>query len=216
MTVSTYNWVWTQINKSIESIENELSKVKLNGENAVDVMHFRRTYGVETQDVIKDEYIRIRDRIKSQCYENVNDENGEENRIDHHKIAACFCKALIQKKVFSFALRDNTPSEMILSNYELAYTVSLRIVYFYLIELYKDNGHSDIAERLIEQRTLKVPLTSYSHDEYNLGRVKTLALNDFYGIELDILTYADMMYWIEYYNRQLLEQKVVIEPWDMK
>ena len=50
------------------------------------------------------------------------------------------------------------------------------------------------------------PETNPGHDSYVLGRIKTLALNDIYGNDFDVLTYADMLFWIEKYNRKLLEK----------
>lgn len=212
MKVSTYDWIWDQINKSILEIEDSMSQLVLpGGVRAIDELHFRRTYGSATKEEVKDEYIRIRDQLKHQCYADANDENGALNRIDHHKIAACFCKALLKKKVFAFDLRDETPPKMILSNYELAYTVSLRIIYIYLIEAYRNEKQFEFADTLIQGCTLQVPETSSSHDRYNDGRIKTLALNDYYGMELDILTYADMMYWIEYYNKQIIEGRIILK-----
>ena len=40
------------------------------------------------------------------------------------------------------------------------------------------------------------------------GRVKTLALNDLYAIDFDIITYADMLYWIEKFNKDDLTHLV--------
>ena len=48
------------------------------------------------------------------------------------------------------------------------------------------------------------PPTNPGHDSYPYGRIKALALNDIYGIDFDLLAYADMMYWIEDYNKTLL------------
>ncbi len=209
MKATTFEWLWEQVTDSIKNIENSLSKIVMSdGKSAVDSYRFVRTYGDRTKEIIKREYDKIRTKLKSQCYDTDHDENGEENRIDQHKIAACFCQTLLHKKVFSFEISQDTPVPMLLSNYELAYTVSLRIVYFYLIESYLNDGNEAIAYKLVEQKTLMVPRTSSSHDEYNIGRIKTLALNDSYGLELDLLTYADMMYWIEFYNRLLLEGRI--------
>ena len=47
-------------------------------------------------------------------------------------------------------------------------------------------------------------------DEYNAGRQKTLMLNDVFENEFDILICSDMLFWIELYNRQLLEG--VLQP----
>ncbi len=35
-----------------------------------------------------------------------------------------------------------------------------------------------------------------------------MALNDMYAIDFDILTYADMLYWIEKYNKEELQKLV--------
>ena len=154
--------------------------------------------------MILNEYRIVRDELKRKCY---SESNRFNSRIDQHKIAACFCKALIQKKVFSFIVNDNISSKMLLSNYELAYTVSLRIIYIYLIDYYILQNSIDCLNKLIKQECLLVPETTESHDAYHEGRMKTLALNDYYGIPFDLLTYADMMYWIEYYNRQIIENR---------
>ena len=97
------------------------------------------------------------------------------------------------------------PKRMFTINYELAYTVSLGFIYATLIAQYKNIGREDFAEKLLQQKTLIVPKTSLGHDEYHDGRIHTLALNDIYGNTFDILTYSDMMFWIEYYNRQMIE-----------
>ena len=68
----------------------------------------------------------------------------------------------------------------------------------------------DIVDQLLATKQLRVPLTNVGHDEYNVGRQKTLMLNDVFENEFDILTYSDMLFWIELYNRQLLEG--VVQP----
>lgn len=62
-----------------------------------------------------------------------------------------------------------------------------------------------------ESNTFIFPETNKGHDEYLHGRVKTLALNDMYAIDFDILTYADMLYWIEKYNKEQLQKLVFAE-----
>ena len=78
-------------------------------------------------------------------------------------------------------------------------------MYTTLLAQYRRIGMLEYADRLAEQGMLLVPQTSPGHDEYHDGRIHTLALNDIYGNTFDLLTYSDMMFWIEYYNRQKLE-----------
>lgn len=198
---ATYDWIWGQIEKSIVDIEAQFDSMEK------DSFNFSRTYGDKTKYIVRDQYKIVRNDLKLKCYA----DQTTDNKIDQHKIASCFCKALIQKKVFSFIVNDNISQNMLLSNYKLAYIVSLRIIYIYLIEYYYRSGQSNLAERLMDQKTLIVPETTETHDGYNTGRIKTLAINDYYGIEFDLLTYADMMYWIEHYNRQLIEGKIQIK-----
>lgn len=204
----TFNWIWRQIELSAESIETEIMK-RYSGKESCD---FHRTYGGNAEKIIFREYTAIKDRLKARCYENQAD---AEDRIDHHKIAACCCLALLNKKFFSFKICEDIPQEILLSNYNLAYTASLWIVYFHLVDAYSEAENEELralALKLIDQGGLCVPKTTSTHDKYNIGRVKMLALNDLYHVEFDLLAYADMMFWVEHYNRQLLEGKVVPAP----
>ncbi len=195
----TFSWLWKEIDASTQSIMNRLNQnsqvVKL-------------TYGSMGERVIRKRYDQIRDELKSRCYSELVCGGSDDNLIDHHKIAACFCKALIDKKLLKFKMDARSTGELLRSNYELAYTVSLRIVHLYMIYHYQVDGRMDLAEKLKKNGCLYSPETTPSHDSYDLGRIKTLALNDHYGIEFDLLTYADMMFWLEYYNRQLLESQI--------
>lgn len=203
----TFDWVWTQIYQTINNIESGIDETARNN------YHFRLTYGDEqkTKDVIFSEYGLVRDDLKSKCY---SDAERASAKIDQHKIAACLCRTLIQKKVFSFDVDNAIPREMLLSNYELAYTVSLRIIYIYLLDYYSRFEDKKYLDKLINQKCLKVPETTASHDAYHEGRLKTLALNDYYGLPVDLLTYADMMYWIEHYNKQIIENRIIVDPSD--
>ena len=171
---------------------------------------FRFVYKDRGKRAIRDEYDRTRAELKNRCYEQPFDLESDSHLIDHHKIAACFCKALITKKLFAFQMDETVSENMIRSNYELAYTVSLRIIYNFLVESYKFAGESRLKEKLLDQKRLHVPKTTPSHEDYNLGRIKALALNDFYNVEFDLLSYSNIMFWIECYNRQLLAGQVEI------
>lgn len=154
------------------------------------------------------DYDDIRQELKRHYYDMSKQKKNPKNRIDRHKIAACMAYSLIRNKAFRFDVRSEMPKELFVINYQLAYAVSLGVVYTLLLAQYKLNGLENFADKLEQQKTLKVPDTSDGHNEYNTGRVYTLALNNLYGNTFDILTYSDMMFWIEHYNRQLIEDTV--------
>ena len=203
-----FDWIWNQIEMSIVDIENNINS------KFGDRWNFRRRYETnEAHDIIYKEYNIIKHRLKSHVYKN----NAVSKRIDQHKIAACFCNAFLNKKMFVFNMDDDIPAEILLSNYQLAYTVSLRIIFIFLVERYLSSDDPDIqalAQTLLDKKTLVAPNTTHTHDAYHLGRIKTLALNEFYHIEFDILGYAATMFWIEYYNRQLLENRITPYEFD--
>lgn len=204
----TYDWLWCHIEKRIAAVEDSLSEVDK------ERLSFRRAYGDKTKEVIWGQYKRSRDGLKERCYRKKKTFSKNVNLIDQHKIATCFCDALLTKKVFAFNMDNQIPQKMLLSNYTLAYSVSLLIIYVYLHDFYKKVSPSSVhLQRLQTQGTLVTPRTTTSHDKYDLGRVKTLALNDYYGIKLDMLSYADMMFWIEHYNRQLIENSINVTPY---
>ena len=205
MKQDTYNWIWEQIDDTIKNVENKLD------ETEKERLSFQRTYSKNFKIIIKKEYEKVKKELKSKCYDKEEEKNP---RIDQHKIAACFCRALIQKKVFTFNIDDSITKDMLLSNYEVAYTVSMRIIFIYLIDYYIRKHDEEYLGNLINQKCLKVPKTTNTHDLYNEGRIKTLALNDYHGMPLDLLMYSDMMYWIEYYNRQLIEDNIKLVPND--
>lgn len=203
MKIETFDWIWKRIQETIDEIEKRFCESNL-GED----FHFRLLHGEKTKDIIKNRYIEIRDELKRMCYP---EKEFAEALLDQHKLAACFCKAIVDKKVFAFDINDQTPEDMIRSNYELAYISGLRIIQIYMLDYYREmcGNDSEPVQWLEREKGLYGPHTT--HDSYHLGRIKTLALNDYYGVEFDVLTYADMMFWIEYYNRQKIEKKIEIE-----
>lgn len=172
------------------------------------------TFDIKRKDIkwlkknLLSEYNKTRKSLKQKYYY-----KGDSltSKIDNHKISACFCKSLINQKAFTFKMKKEIPDKLFFINYKLAYIVSLGVIYITLIDYYVDLGETQIVNKLIEQGTILVPNTTEGHDNYNLGRIKTLALNDIYGNEFDILTYSDMVFWIEYYNKKLMEEKLSIK-----
>lgn len=200
----TFNYIWDEIIlKTIEALKNEFSN------------EIKKKYNFEVGNLnklkknINLDYHAIKTYLKSNYYDTSKSNRNPKNRIDNHKIAACICYSLIKNKIFRFDIYDNMPKRMFTVNYELAYTVSLGFIFATLVAQYKNIAREDLADRLLKQNTLIVPETSAGHNEYHDGRIQTLALNDIYGNTFDILTYSDMMFWIEYYNRQVLEQTLI-------
>lgn len=201
----TFDYIWNEIiAKEIYSLDDIFSEAEKKE------YHFKYKNLKKLKKLIFLSYNAIKTNLKSNYYDTSRSNNNPRNRIDNHKIAACLCYSVMQNRVFTFEVSDNMPERMFTINYELAYTVSLRFLFYTLISRYNMLGRSDLASRLQEQSTLVVPATSAGHDEYHTGRIHTLALNDLYGNTFDILTYSDMMFWIEYYNRQIIEN--VLNP----
>lgn len=200
----TFKYIWDEI-----ILKNIFSLEKLFTEEEKKKYNFSVTNLGKLEKKIKSDYNLIKNHLKSNYYDARKNNHNSKNRIDNHKIAACICYSMLQNKVFSFEVHDNMPKRMFTINYELAYTVSLGVIFTTLVAQYKNIGRNDLANKLLQQHMLIVPKTSSGHDEYHEGRIHTLALNDIYGNTFDILTYSDMMFWIEYYNRQMLEQALI-------
>lgn len=131
--------------------------------------------------------------------------SDDNDKIDHHKIAACLCLSVLQNKPFTFKISKGMPNEILLSNYKAAYSISKTFVFLMLIAQYRAKGLDHYASALEARKVLAVPETSTMHDDYDIGREKALALTELYEKQFNVLAYADMMFWIEYYNRQLVE-----------
>ena len=131
---------------------------------------------------------------------------GGKKLIDIHKVSACFTAAVLKVRVFDY--KELTPMDMSVfySNYTLAFLSGIHILYLCMLADYEKSNQKELATLLKRQATFIFPETNKGHDEYLQGRVKTLALDDMYAIDFDILTYADMLYWIEKYNKDELQK----------
>lgn len=158
----------------------------------------------EEKQVIYDRYMFENRRIK-ELYHYGTD---AEKLIDMHKVAACFTKVFMEEQLFQYSLKEKLLDNILLSNAYLAYNVGIDLIRMNLIVSYLKLGRQDIVDKLMSEKHLRTPKTNEGHDEYNAGRQKTLMLNEVFENEFDILTYSDMLFWIEYYNRQLLEDNI--------
>lgn len=206
MTIETYDYIWTNVIKP--NIMYLFETTKGNPPS------FEKKDLEKVKGEILSRYERKRDRLKELYH--YDEGVGDDRRIDCHKIAACFANVLFEYKVFSYKIEHGLTDDVFLANARLAYRVSLGIIYISLLYNYKLRGDEEIVRNLQNSPQLKVPTTSTGHDEYNLGREKTIVLNDLFDNEFDVLTYSDMMFWIEHYNRQVLENQIAPEPFDIK
>ena len=210
MLIRTYEYIWRNvIEPNITCIESKASKSSQNSALVLVTDDM-----AQIKDKILKSYEKKRDMLKNSFHYDDGDK-PEERRIDSHKIAACFAAVIYEEKIFSYDLSKDVTDDVFLANARLAYYVSLGIINMNLVYHYKRNHKQAIADELMKQKQLKQPPTNPGHDPYNVGREKTLALNEIFGNGFDILTYSDMMFWIEYYNRQILEQTISPQPFEI-
>lgn len=199
----TYDFLWTTvIQTQINIIYKELCvKYKADVKYNLKVKNLDK-YKIELQEG----YNSTKKELKHKFFDNEAEDREDEALIDIHKIAACYCKSALDNKVFDFDMVKTIPLELILCNYNLAFSISTGILCVNLLSEYKRSNKHKEYEYLKEKQGFVFPKTNQGHDPYALGRIKTLTLNDIYGIDFDILTYADMMYWIEEYNKYEISQ----------
>lgn len=156
-----------------------------------------------TKAKVHAKYEEIRRRIRAQFF---NTGAHDENKMDGHKICACITGALLDVRLISFDVRSkDMPEEVYYSNYAIAFWAAIYLLYAFLLSDYLKEGKEDHYNLLMEKGTFSFPHTNPGHDPYIQGRIKTLALNDICGVDYDVLTYADMLFWIERYNRELID-----------
>ena len=212
MTENEKSELWKNIESIIKAVEDEINTlINDNPEYRMFGFH-RKEYDPSLKEIIFEEYETQNNCLKEMCYEDPTDQ-----LLDQHKIGACLCASFIKHKVFAFKLYNGLPEEIILSNYRVAFEVSLLVVSMFLVVAYKDSKdekHKDLLDKIKMNWKdkcvcMRLPQTTESFkDSYSDGRIKTLAINDIFGKHVDLLLYADMLYWIEYFNRQLLEDTV--------
>ena len=131
-----------------------------------------------------------------------------EKLIDYHKIAACFAKAIIEVAPFNFDIKDEPPLIINVINYMLAFHASVNMVNIVMTHGYKKNP--ELYEKASKRKCMSFPKTSFGHDTYTVGRIKAIALNDINGKDFDLFAFADMLFWIEHYNKQIIEDKIFL------
>lgn len=199
----TYNFIWDRaIKPQIDNIAQFLKKSYTVEQN----YSFEIRGLAEYKKILYTSFIETKNDLEEKFFYMVINQNDVGNCIDIHKISACFCKSVIKNKIFRFKLIDNIPNQIFLCNYWAAFSISLGVMYLNLLAEYMRDEKINQYNKLKKQNRFYFPPTNPGHDSYPYGRIKALALNDIYGIDFDLLAYADMMYWIEDYNKSMLEE----------
>ena len=197
MKVGTFEYIWKQgIAKSAQDVFDGISPA------------LREKYSVRidvSNDMCKKlyhEYEKVRCFVRENYFDT--GENGE-NKIDGHKICACITGALLNVRIITYSMpEEGMPAKVIYANYEVAFLAAVYVMYLFLMSDFEHEGQMECYHELKKRATFVFPETNSGHDPYVQGRIKTLALNDLYGNDFDVLTYADMLFWIEKYNKELI------------
>lgn len=201
MTEDTFLYLWEQgivkaANDVVTDISHEMVKkynVKLNISDLI-------------RDKLYKEYHKFRQKIRQQYFDVG---QNDENLMDGHKICSCITGSLMNVHLVSFDKNiKEIPINIVYSNYAIAFLSGVYIQYLFLLSDYLRDNDLESFNKLKEQATFYFPETNPGHDSYVCGRIKTLALNDTYGNDFDVLTYADMLFWIEKYNKDLIREKI--------
>lgn len=204
MKLETFKYIWEQgIAKAAQDVLEEITP------------DLQTKYSVHADvseamcDKLYHEYETVRQVVRKRYFDTGKD---EENRIDGHKICACITGALLNVRMISYSpVDDEMPIKVVYANYEVAFLASIYAMYLFVLSDFQREGKEECYDELIKQSTFIFPETNPGHDSYAQGRIKTLALNDLNGNDFDVLMYADMLFWIEKYNKELINNKVQIE-----
>lgn len=206
MKEQTYKYIWENAFMiAVRNVDSQISDA-LKDEYQ---LSYEKNLNEKKKNVLVN-YEKYRDMIKSKYF---NSGDQKENLMDIHKVAACFTLAVMDVRVFDYNQVEDIDIDIIYTNYSLAFEVSVNIIYLCMLSDYLLDNDMKKIEILLSQKGMVFPETNRGHDSYVLGRVKTLALNDIYGNDFDILTYADMLFWIERYNKDYIEQRCSGEPY---
>ena len=159
----------------------------------------------QDKESVKTLYENTRDSLKQLYHFNNAD---KVRKIDIHKVAACFTSVLMEYGIFQYDINEETSDEVFLSNAQFAYSVSLAIIKENLLYKFKDNNE---VANFISTHKLYLPKTTVGHDRFSLGCAKTLTLNSIFLEKFDVLSYSDMLFWIELFNIMILEDKKAID-----
>lgn len=171
----------------------------------VDRFHVKALIDKKQKDKVFAEYEKQRAIFKDSFFETG---KAGKNRIDNHKIVSALMCALLHNRCIEYDLDKSLPKQIYLANYYVSFLAGVRCLFLLRIGTDAYLKRNAWAEMLMEQKNFRFPTTSKGHDPYVLGRVKALALSDANQAPFDLLGYADMLFWIEKFNMDHIEQSV--------
>lgn len=205
MTKSTFSYLWEQ---GIAKAANDVKKNIEANVSAEQKKRYHINFNISDSmcDVAFHKYDKIHLLVRKKFF---NTGENDEKKMDGHKICACITCTLLSLRLIEFdAVDDDIPLIIIYSNYTIAFLSAIYVMYLLLLSNYEKEGKMEHYNELNNQATFYFPKTNPGHDDYDIGRIKSLALNDSEGSDFDILTYADMLFWIEKYNKDLIDNLV--------
>lgn len=190
---------------------------------------FRNSCDLEIKEIekwkktLEEKYRTLRSKLKDVCY----GDSKDVALLDGRKIAAIFCRALIEEKAYRFdtdrayeimSNKKRTLSKVgfnrwavdnVYINYKVAYYVSLQLVYFTLLHDLVSSKRSELARSLNEVGHLyRYPYPSDS-DSFDINIIIGLARMDLAGEDLDMFLFAMQLYQTEMYTISKLERESV-------
>ena len=214
----TFNVLWTEC---VEKAGTDVLKVF--SERVKEKYHWRCDFSTEKKNEVLARYKENNKEFRSKYFYGKDD---PDKLIDVHKIASCFSKSVIDASMMSFDVPRSPEDKRMMpwfikvSNYALAFHVSVNIMSFFMQADYErvsySTGNYDYLKRFQSLKKIHFPTTTEGHDTYTIGRIKAISMRDIMDEEFDMLAYADMLFWIEFYNRQLVENQVNLKPKKMR
>lgn len=205
MDKDTFRYLWDEgIAKAATDVYNDISRRK-NGE-LIEKYQLQIDLSDNMYERVYAEYDSMRKRVRLRYF---NGGDDEDNRIDSHKICACITGALLNVAILQYSVdKPDIPAVIVCSNYAIAFFASIYVLYLLVLSDYDKEGKEAHYNCLQKNGAFVFPETNPGHDSYVIGRIKTLALNDAYSNDFDVLTYADMLYWIEMFNKQYIDKQL--------
>lgn len=200
MREQTFNYLWEQ--GIVRAAQDVVGEISLDLQTIYEV---KLDISEEMQKKVYSQYEKLKTQVRDKYF---NTGANDENKIDGHKICACITGALLKVRLVSFESKDDMPVAVMYSNYAIAFLASIYVMYLFLLSDYERDNKTEAYNKLTEKATFDFPQTNPGHDSYVQGRIKTLAVNDICGVDFDVLTYADMLFWIEKYNKDLISMEV--------
>ena len=195
----TFDIIWTECYEKAG-----IALLNFFSENIRDKYDFKCDFSKDAKQSILRYYEQNREKLKNDYFFFKRD---PEHLIDKHKIGACLAKAILDLSPMSFSKDRNIPWLMKASNQALAFYTSVNLISI-LLDAFYLRENIDLSSIRPEQTIIHYPITTAGHEPYSVGVIKTLVLNDYYNNEFDLLAFADRLYWIEHFNRQIIENNI--------